>query len=33
MDAIKRREKFLARIEKDSETGCWNWTGMKNPNG
>lgn len=33
MDAIKRREKFLARIEKDSKTGCWNWTGMKNPNG
>lgn len=33
MNDIKRKEKFLARIEKDSETGCWNWAGMKNPNG
>jgi hypothetical protein len=33
MDAMKRKDKFLARIEKDLVTGCWNWMGMKNAAG
>lgn len=33
MDAIKRKEKFLAKTEVDLDTGCWNWIGMKCPNG
>lgn len=23
------KERLLKRIEKDSKTGCWNWTGFK----
>lgn len=33
MNATKRREKFLSRVEIDPVTGCWNWTGMRTANG